>query len=452
MVSLREFVARWSKVFVPGGIILGVVGGLIFNWYPVLGGLLAAVGGVTALYSWWASEAKVMEHENFMEAQTILLAKGGLGNAITESVQNELRKGGLAKDVAARLRRALELTPDDVETLELLSASLALVLNYKNFVLQTTEWPGLREAIAEARSYAERGHGIAPQSFVLLGSLGILCDLEGDHEQARDYFRRAGDAGAGPAWRLYAGASYGMEGKFPQGLAEIEKAADEGVEGWLVDLYRGRALNNVGRFDEAFGYLCRSYGVRGRVPELLVQLALAAMNSGRTLTAAKYDWLMELTLARRHGKERLGAFFLSTYRLILTALLALSKKVWPYTRRAPILNRLQVRFLPPDSPEALFVLHLASEGKHDAALLLARRALRLMPERFRNHESVVVLLVNTQNHNEALEVCGRALERWPNHPLLSELYRIVDEQGHAVRFVPLQDGSWRAEKLEIEAS
>jgi len=138
--------------------------------------------------------------------------------------------------------------------------------------------------------------------------------------------------------------------------------------------------------------------------------------------------------------------------LILAVLLALSKKLWPYTRWVPILDHLQVRFLPPDSPEALFVLHLASEGKHDAALLLARRALHLMPENFRNHESVVVLLVNTQNRNEALEACGRALERWPNHPLLSELYRIVDEHGHAVRFLPLQDGSWGAEELDLEAS
>ncbi len=452
MASLKEFVARWSKVFVPGGIILGVVGGLIFNWYPVSGGLLIGFGGLTALYSWWTSEANVKEHKNFMEAQTILLAKGGLGNAITESVQNELRKGGFAKDVATRLRRALELTPDDVETLELLSVSLALVLNYRNFVLQATEWPGWRDAIVEARSYAERGHRLAPQSFLLLGSLGILCDLEGDHDQARDHFRRAGDAGAGPAWRLYAGASYGMEGKFPQGLAEIEKAAEEGVEGWLIDLYRGRALNNVGRFDEAFGYLYRSYEFRGKMPELLKQLALAAMNSGRTLTAAKYDWLMELTLARRHGKKRLGALLLSTRRLILAVLLALSKKLWPYTRWVPVLRYLQVRLLSPDFLEALFVLHLASEGKHDAALLLARRALHLMPENFRNHESVVVLLVNTQNRNEALEACSRALERWPNHPLLSELYRIVDEHGHAVRFVPLQNGSWGAEELDLEAS
>lgn len=452
MVSLREFVARWSKVFVPGGIILGVVGGLIFNRYPVLGGLVAAVGGVTALYSWWTSEAKVKEHENYMEAQTILLAKGGLGNAITESVQNELRKGGLAKSVAARLRKALELTPDDVETLELLSVGLALVLNYQNFVQGKIEWPGLRDAIVEARSYAERGHELAPQSFLLLSSLGILCDLEGNHDQARDHFRRAGDAGAGPTWRLYAGASYGMEGKYPQGLAEIEKAVEEGVVGWFVDFYHGRALNNVGRFDEAFGYLHRSYEVRGKVPELLKQLALAAMNSGRTLTAARYDWLMEFTLARRHGKERFRALLLSTRRLILAVLLALSKKLWPYTRCVPILGHLQVRFLPPDSPEALFVLHLASEGKHDAALLLARRALHLMPENFRNHESVVVLLVNTQNRNEALEACGRALERWPNHPLLSQLYRIVDEHGHAVRFVPLQDGNWGAEELDLEAS
>jgi hypothetical protein len=181
MASLREVVARWSKLLVPGGIILGVVGGLIFNWYPAWGGLLAVVGGVTALYSWWTSEAKVKEHEDFIEAQTMLLARGGLGNAITETVKNELDKGGWAKDVGTRLRRALRLTPDDVETLELLSASLAVVLSFRSYVLQTDLGPKFRDAIAEAEGYAKKGHELAPQSFVLLASLGILCELEGNH-------------------------------------------------------------------------------------------------------------------------------------------------------------------------------------------------------------------------------------------------------------------------------
>jgi uncharacterized membrane protein YfcA len=76
MASLREYVAKCSKVLVPGGIILGVAGGLIFNWYPALGGLLAVVGGVTALYSWWTSEAKVKEHENLWKPKPYSLLKG----------------------------------------------------------------------------------------------------------------------------------------------------------------------------------------------------------------------------------------------------------------------------------------------------------------------------------------------------------------------------------------
>lgn len=130
-----------TRILIPTGIVLGGVGGLTFNWYPVVGGLLIVVGVFAALYSWWTSEVKDKEYENFMEAQAVLLAQGGLGNALTQSVKNELSKGGWATNVAARLCRALELTPDDVETLELLSSTLALVLSFRSWVLQTSSGP-----------------------------------------------------------------------------------------------------------------------------------------------------------------------------------------------------------------------------------------------------------------------------------------------------------------------
>ena len=443
MASLRTFLDRWSKILVPSGIVLGVLGGLIFSWYPYLGGILAVVGGVTALYTWWASEAKGKEHEDFIEAQTALLARRGLGNAITETVKNELDKGGWARDVNTRLRRALELTSDDVETLELLSVSLALVLSFRSYVLHTELGPKFREAITEAEGYAKKGHELAPQSFVLLASLGILCDLEGNHEQARDYFRRAGAAGAGPSWRLYAGTSYGMEGKYPQGLAEIEKATEEGVKGWMIDWYHGRALHNVGRYDEAFYYLDRAYETRGKHPQLLDLLGRAAVFSGRWLASAKYRWLHGLTMVRFAPLKAFMDLIIAVLYFDLVFCLKLSKRLWRYTRRVPLLNRAQAKLLPTDHPEVPILLHLASQEHYDAALLLARRALGCRPENVENHERVVILLINTQHRDDALNACGRALERWPDNPRLRELCSIVNEGGYMFRFVFLQSGQWK---------
>lgn len=441
--SVGGILVRRTKILIPVGIVLGGVGALIFNWYPVFGGLLIVVGVFAALYSWWVSEAKSKEHENFMEAQTALLARGGLGNALTESVNNELRKGGWAKNVAARLRRALELTPDDVETLELLSVTLALVLSFRSWVLQTSLGPKFREAVAEAKKYAERGHALAPRSHALLNSVGILYDLESEHEQARDFFRRAGELGTGAYWRLHASTSWGMEGKYTQALAEIEKAVEEGVKGWMVDMYHGRVLNALGRYDEAFPYLHRAYKVRGLRPELLRELEQAAYFSGRVLVAAKYQWLLGLAmLGLRNPRRGFLALLQGTITAFFAILGMLSKKLWRYTRRVPVIGRLHGRLLPPKEPEATILHTLAEREQYEAALVLARRALQIRPEDPDNHELLLMLLANTRNRDEAIATCDGAMKRWPNHPRLGALRRAIAEKDYIFRCVPMQSGGY----------
>lgn len=432
---------RRIKLLIPAGIILGVVGGLVFSWCPILGVSLSLVGVSTAIYTWWASESKAKEHENFMEAQTVLLAQGGLGNAITESVNNELRKGEWTKNVAARLRRALEITPDDVQTLELLSMTLALVLSYRSWVLRTEAGSRFREAVADAKRYAERGCELAPQSHLLLTSLGMLCGLEGDHERARECFRRGGELGQGPYWRLHASTSWGMEGKYAQALTEVEKAGEEGAKGWIVPFYHGRVLASLERYDEAFPYLRWAYQARGLRPELLQELDQAAYFSGRVLTAAKYQWLLGLAMLRL-GNPRRG--FLALLQGTLTAsfgiLGTLSKKVWRYTRRVPVIGRLHGRVLPPKEPEDTILHILAERGEYEAALVLARHALRSGPYDPDNHEILLMLLVNTGNRDEAIGTCDRAIERWPDHPRFRALRRTIAETDYVFRVIPLPSG------------
>jgi tetratricopeptide (TPR) repeat protein len=318
--------------------------------------------------------------------------------------------------------------------------TLALGLSFRSWVLQTSSGPRFREAVAEAKGYAERGHKLAPQSHVLVSSLGILCDLEGDHERARHYFRRGGELGIGPYWRLYASTSWGMEGKYTQALTEIEKAVEEGAKGWIVDSYHGRALNSLARYDEAFPYLYRAYAVRGLRPELLRELEKAANFSGRLLAAVKYDCLLGLAMLRFSPRRGVVMLFKATSSTVIALLCVLSKKLWRFTQRLPIIGRLHGRLVPPEEPEVTILHDLAEREEYEAALILAKRALRIRPNKVDNHQIVIMLLINTRNRDEATTTCDRAIERWPDYPPLRALRHTIAEKDYIFRCVPLQAG------------
>lgn len=443
---------KQTKFLIPASIILGGIGALIFNWYPLYGGLLIAVGVMGALYSWRRAEATTEEYENFIETQAFLIAKGGLGNTFTQSVKKELESGYFLtyEDILNRLRRALELTPDDVETLELLSMVLALKLSFGSWVAQDHENSNFRDAVAEAKSLAEKGRKLAPTNHILLSSLGIICDLEGSHEQARHYFLQAGK-NIGPYWRLHVSTSFGMEGKYSEALAEVEKAIEEGASGWMVDFYYGRALNSHARYDEALNHLLRAQRRRGSKrpqPQLLRELMTAANFSGYPLTANKYGWLLGISMLRGHPKRGLFELLASTGGSLLYGALALSKKLWRYTQRVPGLKSLHVKLVSPDEPEATLLCGLAKQREYDAALVLAKRTVQIRPDKQENHWVLIMLLANVGKRSEALAACEQSLERWPGDVRLQGLCRTVAETDYIFRCVhlPGNGDGWRAEE------
>ena len=377
--------------------------------------------------------------------------KCAVGNTFTQSVKQELESESFLayEDTLRRLRRALELTPEEAETLELLCMVLASKLSFDSWVARDRENHDFREVVAEAKSLAEKGHELVPENPTVLGSLGIICDLEGSHEQARHYFRRAGEK-IGPYWRLHASTSFGMEEKYGEALSEVEKAIEEGARGWIVDFHYGRALNSHARFDEALPYLRQAQKARRSKrpqPQLLQALRIAANFSGHPLTANKYGWLLGISMLRGHPKRGLSELVATTGGSLIYGAFALSKTLWRYTQRVPSLRNLHAKLIPPDEPESTLLHDLAKQEEYGAALVLARRALQIMPDKQENFVPVFLLLANMGKRSEALAVCGQAIEKWPNFAFKSYC-KAIAETNYVFRcvYIPGKGHGWRVEE------
>jgi tetratricopeptide (TPR) repeat protein len=109
---------------------------------------------------------------------------------------------------------------------------------------------------------------------------------------------------------------------------------------------------------------------------------------------------------------------------------------------------------PPDEPELTILQDLAEREEYEAALVLAKRALRTRPDNPKNHQIVVMLLANTQNRDEALLACDRTLERWPDDPHIRGLCQAVAERSYLFRCIPVQPEGhgWKAEERDPSMS
>ncbi|MCB7130419.1 MAG: hypothetical protein J3T61_12880, partial [Candidatus Brocadiales bacterium] len=237
-------------------LILGGVGGLISEAYPIIGVCLISVGILIAVWQYVASAAKRREQDAFNETLSILFARSGFGNIYKQAIFLDLERKGSTEFLSKSLEKALQVDPDDKEALELHAATLAISLSQ---AARERYFGVSQQAIQHATSVAERGQDLYPSSHYFSDALGILCDVKMDHDVARQWFLKSGRLRNDPYWRLQMATSYGMSGQYDLGLQEMANAVREGAEGWLVDLYFGRALCGVGRYEDAEVYLRKAW-------------------------------------------------------------------------------------------------------------------------------------------------------------------------------------------------
>jgi len=234
--------------------VVGGIGGIVSGDYPRAGTILTVIGLLGALWVHFDSESKSRDTEDLLEAQAMLFAEIGIGSVYTRAGKLALHKDESIEKAIARFEQALKINPMDVEALASLGSLLA-----KN--LAFAKWLGkdvgikFQESIVTAKAFAQNGMRIAPEEHIFHDLLGVIFDLEGLHEQARQEFQTSGKLRKDPYWRLLLANSWEMSGNHGEGLAEIERAIAEGADHWVLDFYHGRSLTNVGDYDKAIPFL-----------------------------------------------------------------------------------------------------------------------------------------------------------------------------------------------------
>ena len=275
-----------------------------------------------------------------------------------------------------------------------------------------------------ARAVALWGQRLYPHEPCFHGILGIIHDVEGNHEKARAEFRKSGALRPDPFWHLLMSTSWGMSGDFRASLAEVQIAINEGARYWLVDFYHGRALGRCGDYDQALPELEKALKDRRWQPQALGEMADVHYLQGRLGKAAKYAaacGFAAFMWSPLYGLRRFGA---ATHHISLHWVCGLSKRAWPISRYIPALSWLHLKVMPPSEPEATLAEMVFQMGHYSSAEKHARTACAAMPDSPRLLANLSICLSAEGKKSEAIRTCEMAIQSARRGPLLDQLKQI----------------------------
>jgi Flp pilus assembly protein TadD len=248
---------------------------------------------------------------------------------------------------------------------------------------------------AEARRLVERD----PQDAQAWMALGVAQRALGRLEDAESSYRRA--LGVRPDYAAAhhnLGALLGQLKQVEASLAQLDRAAALGVSGWELHFNRGRALMEMGRFDEADAALASAVGVAPDNVESQVLLSKLRFMRGDP------DYTRALAAAAA-GSGDAGLL------LALGDLLRRGDRLEEAERT--VRGLMAARGWLPQAGAALAVL-LQEQGRLDEAIIEARRAQAALPDDPNAAENLIAILLQ---HGEAEEPWPLILRERKRSPL-----------------------------------
>jgi Flp pilus assembly protein TadD len=284
---------------------------------------------------------------------------------------NLLRSTNKLRDAEEQYRAALEIEPDSR------AARLALV-----GVLR--DGGATAGSEAEARRLVERD----PQDAQAWMALGVAQRALGRLEDAESSYRRALDVRPDYAAAHHnLGALLGQLKQAEASLAQLDRAAALGISGWELHFNRGRALMELGRFDEADAALASAVGVAPENVESQVLLSKLRFMRGDP------DYTRALAAAAA-GSGDAGLV------LALGDLLRRGDRLEEAERT--VRGLIAARGWLPQAGAALAVLQ-QEQGRLEEAVVEARRAQAALPDDPNAAENLIAILLQR----------GEAEEPWP---------------------------------------
>lgn len=397
--------------------VISIMGSLLLSAPTIVTITFILIGFFAYLYSVILSNIKEKQEEYRHQAQAILFNRSGAGNLHYEAFMQEVRKTGKCKNDAELLQRALELEPTNKSALAMLCCTYALGLSF-SYNVGDRQDDQFRKEISNVRKQTRKGLARYPNESRFHDALGILYDVEGEHEKARKEFEISGTLSKDFGWRLLMSTSWLMSESPEKAAEEARKALDEGAPKQFVDLYYGKALCAMGDYKEAEPCLRFALKTRGWRPELLSILAEINYMQVNYLQSSKYDIMRGLSLLfvykRLNGFLYLGKAFIDLF-IITTC--TISKKLWPFFYKHPKLWRY-ILFLPsPEQPEVSIANVLVYKKHYKAAAEILQRVCEIRPQKAVCHSNLAICLAGQEKNKEAISACDRAIELEPDNDI-----------------------------------
>jgi tetratricopeptide (TPR) repeat protein len=353
-----------------------------------------------------------------MDELAATIAIAGLGNKYLKRFQKEFKDKGSCNVNKAHslLYRAIELNPKDIEALVTLASLLTLNLCYIHGYMKKNV---LNNVINEIRRLANLGFKIDPKNPNLHINLGMLYDIEEDHEKARLLFKKAGEYLDGCYWHLAMSTSYGMSKDHDRCLIEIESAIEKGAKGEMVDFYYGRALYGVGNYEKALIFMNKAYKAHSSNTQVLSMYSDVFYYQGYFVKAALISFRLSFILFFISPAHSFRKFLEAIVAIGLAIVCKFSKLIWPISRHFPLLSKLQLKFTPPDEPERTLAKKMLQKGHFYAAANLLRKATAVWPQNAENLNNLAVSLMKIGQNDESIIDFTQAIEI---NPRFAEAY------------------------------
>lgn len=434
-----------KRLVISSLMVLGGIGGLFSGDALYLGILLSLAGLLGGLWSYLSAEIDSEDVAQRMDSFALLFCRAGLGNVHMEAIKRELDRKGSCTDLESKLSKALLVDPSDIEALSLLTMTQTMALAHRYWQRERKVDGTFRVRTKAVRAMANKGARLAPRNSIFMDALGILADLDEDHEKARRYFRKSSRLRTDPYWRLLMATSWGQSGQHKNALAEMQSAIKNGAQGRIVEFYLARALVGVGAYKEAVAQLerAREWHGGGWRLEALRYLAESYHYLGHACRAGRLDFYLAVRLLPVAPRRSWRHVIEGAARILMCSLSWASKLGWKVVSRSRILRRLYLssvgRVWSPNELESAVGASLMNAGKYQPAKDLLSAAVAINPYDQSSWHNLATAWACLDDIEAATEAYGSAISLDPSSPIA------VHSRENLMRFSRRKNG----EKIDI---
>lgn len=378
------------------------VAGLFLNIFPIISSILIILGIIVTIIVYLQTEKKLESNKHSKKIIARMMSMQGLGSVYANEYFTQMFNDPKAKDPEL-IEKAFEVTPDDEGTISLYCVHKALELSFK-------EWQGLKKdgnfkkELQALKSFIEDKIIRFPRNDCLYSAQGIILDIEGEYNLARQAFKKSGTLTDTPFWRISVSTSFIKEGLYDDALEELKHAKAEGMKN--INIHFGKVYQEKGdyklsekHFRDAIKYDSSPKGIMrtgGWKTQALEGISYSLYSQGKfirsSLIRLRLGFYLFIKKCFIRGSIEIAE---AVAKLSICIVLRISKILIPIYAKFPC-SQIIARKFPPDRFEYLIGNQLLEKQHYKAASDLLKKVVEIQ-KKLNNPRMVIESSLNLGN-------------------------------------------------------